>query len=652
MIAPETLFWQDTSGSAPGGIDTTVVRSPLPGGPAAVARFLFSTVPQWVQIAGAIAAVVAAVAIVLYLWKHWSQIRGWIAARPTSWKAGLGAALLVVLSAAGLAGYKTWDFMMHDNSFCTGCHVMEEPFNRFTASEHKELLCHDCHRQGMLANARQLYEWVAERPDRIGPHAPVPNAICAECHVKQDADSAWERIASTAGHRVHLDPRSPAMSKVECVTCHGAEVHRFEAGDASCGQSGCHDGLRVELGKMAAQSPWHCATCHEFSAAVTDTMSRDSARAGLVPSDKQCLECHEMRQKMAAFRPEGEPHGGNCGLCHNPHTHTTPAGAFQSCATSQCHARADTLTPMHRGLREHRLENCGACHAAHSWKTGATDCRSCHTGVADQAVRPRRLPPRSSEEESAALPWRLLRSTERTSGSRGLTLVPAVWHGYGMRIPDGGYAAGRFRWRRQPTTEAASDTARFRHAEHASLSCTSCHSTTMAHGALLPQARDCQGCHHAGDALGRECTRCHSASELAPARTVSVVLAMAVWRDTRTRSLPFAHERHGRPTCSECHAAGRDRAVTKSCASCHQEHHGNASDCTACHGDSRALHDRDLHSSGCTAAGCHSSERSAAVSPSRAVCLACHAEQREHKASKECGQCHMVAWPIAAGGGR
>ncbi len=40
--------------------DSVIVKSPLPGGVAAVTRFLLSTVPQWVQLAGLVVAAIVA----------------------------------------------------------------------------------------------------------------------------------------------------------------------------------------------------------------------------------------------------------------------------------------------------------------------------------------------------------------------------------------------------------------------------------------------------------------------------------------------------------------------------------------------------------------------------------------------------------------
>jgi hypothetical protein len=157
-------------------VDSVVVESPLPGGAAAVARFLFNSVPQWVQIGGVFAGVVVGIALVIILWRRRARILGWFQAKSPAWKGGFAAVLLVALGGMGFVGLKSWNFMMHDNGFCTGCHVMNVPFRKFTASEHSDLGCHDCHRQGMTANVRQLYQWVAERPEKIGATPTAPGS--------------------------------------------------------------------------------------------------------------------------------------------------------------------------------------------------------------------------------------------------------------------------------------------------------------------------------------------------------------------------------------------------------------------------------------------------------------------------------------------
>jgi hypothetical protein len=652
--------------------DTVVVESPLPGGAAAVARFFFNTVPQWVQIAGVFVAALVVLVVVIFLWRRRARLRSWFAAKSGAWKLGFAAILLLALGGVGFAGLKSWTFMMHDNGFCTGCHVMSVPFRKFTASEHSKLGCHDCHRQGMLANARQLYQWVAERPEKIGAHAPVPNRICDECHIQRDADSTWKRISATAGHAVHLNPRSPAMRGMQCVTCHGEEVHRFKPADQTCAQSGCHDHVRIELGRMAGQTSLHCSTCHQFTTQTVETNPTDSARAALVPNQEQCLECHEMREKLRTFKPENDPHKGTCGACHNPHTQTTVIGAYQSCATAQCHARSDTLTAMHRGLTgRHKLETCGACHVAHTWKVARTDCRSCHTGITDPAVQTRR--PSATESDVTTPRIEPIPQPPRDYLDLILDRGPFSTHGPPFRPFNaswGGHqagpaftlrTAGRVGWRRvtkRPESRSqrsgrraeAADSARFAHARHGSLSCTTCHATTDVHGGLKALARQCTACHHANTALGRECERCHEPSALRAPHSISVAVSLSVTPAPKARALSFEHSRHARVACAECHAANLVRSVERTCASCHADHHDAVRDCTSCHGSARSTHTRALHASGCGGAGCHAREASAATSDARNVCLACHIEQADHKPGRECAPCHLTTWRAVAAG--
>jgi nitrate/TMAO reductase-like tetraheme cytochrome c subunit len=621
--------------------DSIVVESPLPGGAAAVARFLFSTVPQWLQIAGVFVGVIVGAILLFVVWRRRAQIAAWFTARSRGWKVGFAAVLVLVLSGAAFAGVKSWHFMMHDNDFCTGCHVMEQPFRKFTASEHAELGCHDCHRQGMLANVRQLYQWVSERPERIGDHAPVPNAICAECHIQRDADSTWKRIIATAGHAVHLNERSPAMRDMQCVTCHGEEVHKFKPASETCAQSGCHDRLDIQLGKMRDQTSLHCSTCHVFTAEALATNPTDSARAALVPNEQQCFECHEMRAQLRNFKPENDPHNGVCGSCHNPHTQTSTVGAFQSCATSQCHALTDSLRAQHRSVRGHKLGTCGGCHLAHTWKVGRTNCESCHSGITDPAVQVRRRP--SGGDAAMGEPY--AHATLRPAHVIPVSWVPAT-HSRQAGMALAPNPVGRVQRRSSHGEVAlarvaqARDTARFEHARHRSVRCQTCHV-----GADLKRtARQCMACHHANTAVGNRCESCHQSGEIGGTRRIATIVALSVWPAARPRALDFAHEQHSSVACAGCHGGDLRRSVEKTCASCHNEHHAATRSCASCHPSTRETHTRALHITGCGGSGCHVREATAAVTPARAVCLSCHIEQKEHKRGRECAPCHLSAW--------
>ncbi|MDH5642820.1 MAG: NapC/NirT family cytochrome c, partial [Gemmatimonadota bacterium] len=124
--------------------DSTQVESPLPGGVAELVRFLFE-VPQWVQTIGAVIGVISFVALAILVWKRRESVITWITTRSDKTKWAIAVVTGFVVITAGTTGAVSWNYMQHDNDFCTGCHVMGEAYQRFTASEHDTLNCHDCH---------------------------------------------------------------------------------------------------------------------------------------------------------------------------------------------------------------------------------------------------------------------------------------------------------------------------------------------------------------------------------------------------------------------------------------------------------------------------------------------------------------------------
>lgn len=354
------------------------LESPLPGGLASVVRF-FLDFPQPLQIAGLVVAGVALLVGAWLVWWHRRALWSWLTTRPRAvyaWAGGVGAVL--VFAGAG-AGFWGWNYVQHDNGFCTGCHVMGPAFVKFTESEHSELECHDCHTQPITASLRQLYLWVMERPEEIGPHAPVATEVCARCHIQEDPNETWQAISETLGHRVHLESDDPALAGVECVTCHAPEVHRFAPTRETCAQAGCHLPAETEivLGRMAgAETTFHCLGCHQYTAPAEG--ASPLVEGGIVPTIAQCGACHEMAPIVSRLMPERDPHDAVCGACHNPHTQTTTAAALETCTSAGCHSDPESLTPFHRGLHEGVVARCARCHAAHSFVVEGSDCRSCH----------------------------------------------------------------------------------------------------------------------------------------------------------------------------------------------------------------------------------------------------------------------------------
>jgi nitrate/TMAO reductase-like tetraheme cytochrome c subunit len=628
MPAHLVVALQQASTIAADGVDTARVQTPLPGGVGLVVRRMFNA-PSWLQISVVAAAGVLFVALLVWVWLRRAALIGWMRTRSRGWKIALAGLSVLILNGAASFSLASWKYTQHSNDFCIACHVMNTAWTRFQHSEHRKLLCHDCHQQSIFASMRQLYLWVAERPSDIPPHAKVPTAVCATCHNQSKPDSTWKRILATAGHRVHMRNDDPKLRDVQCVTCHGAEVHHFVPISKTCAQSGCHENITVKLGKMGGQTSLHCTGCHDFTSpvGVDVAVSPDSARVHLVPTGAKCLDCHAMRKRMsttlAELEPETEAHGGVCGDCHDPHKQEVTKAAFESCGTASCHARADTLTPYHRGLPNGALERCGSCHSAHKWKVKSTNCVACH-------------------REGGKIPVRDLKpGQKRVHG-------PAVdEEGIPEEIVDDGEELIQ--------SPAIADTT-FSHTRHKALTCSACHSVERSHGELtIKRPTGCLECHH-GPTQKATCTTCHASAAL-PDQPQTVRVSMSVGSGPHTRTLPFQHERHARIECKSCHSTPVTLAAATTCASCHAEHHTEASTCQACHpalppSVQRAAHPRATVHDGCSGSGCHRDAAILAMPPVRNVCVACHRAQANHKPGGDCGSCHLIRWlPTGSDGG-
>jgi hypothetical protein len=511
----------------------------------------------------------------------------WRGRAPGRWLSGRSKAFWAGISVAGIAlvtggafAFRTWDYVAHDDEFCTSCHSREETFERLRQSEHVELSCRDCHKESTSASLRQV-RWVFDPPEKLGPHAPVASSACADCHVTDDPESPWQRISATVGHRVHLEADTSALKGVVCLTCHGEELHRFVPADATCGQSGCHDPSKTQvvLGEMAGQTGFHCVTCHQFTAPVSEQAPLDTVRVALTPALEQCSSCHEMEEVLVGLDPRRDPHDAVCGTCHNPHTQESPAEAANRCA--ECHAPAHELTPFHRGLREEVAQDCKGCHEPHTFRVEGENCVACHADIVGES-------------------------------------------------PAG-----------QP---------RFNHREHRDVQCTDCHVSRRTHGELALESRaQCLECHHSSRvaATGAGCARCHSRGEISSPRMVEV--AMSIRGQTTTRRIAFDHDNHAGVGCVTCHTRGASRGVSRTCASCHQNHHTATADCTTCHrANAKQAHAREVHTRGCAGSGCHESQQYGSMTQGRNTCLACHVDRVDHQPGRACAACHRVTFASSA----
>ncbi|MEX2177212.1 MAG: hypothetical protein WD801_00785 [Gemmatimonadaceae bacterium] len=638
--------------------DSIVVESPLPGGVSAVVRFLLNTVPPWVQMGGVVVGAVVAIFVLRQLFLRRAAIRAWLASRTRGVRLALAMAAVVVFAAAAGAGTATWNYTQHANDFCIGCHVMNPAFQKFgaEANKHAELSCHDCHQQPLSASVRQLYLWVAERPEKIGEHAKVANRVCETCHVTGDT-ATWQRIAATAGHRVHLESDSSALDDMQCVSCHGVEVHRFKPVNETCGQSDCHKASEtgIVLGKMATQTVRHCTSCHAFTADVPALATRDSARGTLVPGKGECLGCHEMQQVLKDFNEGKDPHGGKCGACHNPHTQKTPAAAAMSCATAGCHANWRDEA-FHVGASHRRVgAQCLTCHMPHAAKVDASSCEGCHVSVrargklrpplpfdTTRALRRVGTPATPPPPETHPGSWHsVLTGSLREDGSEPDSGDDATLFEQDETIPDEQFLDVRLS--RPPPASADS----FPHARHAKLACLTCHETGAGHGRLtFERPRGCAICHHQAPAADK-CASCHRTERYAGPKHATVTVTVP-GRSPNPRPVDFLHARHSARSCVECHTTPVTLSPAQAlCQDCHSEHHAADRTCSSCHAivEPKAEH-KTLEMAHQRCDACHTATTVERLTPARSFCSTCHAAKaKDHYDRKECSVCHFLADP-------
>lgn len=176
------------------------------------------------------------------------------------------------------------------------------------------------------------------------------------------------------------------------------------------------------------------------------------------------------------------------------------------------------------------------------------------------------------------------------------------------------------------------------HTVHKVLPCAECHTSSALVTRLSLTPADCMACHH-GAERNIPCGNCHTPPG---PRTTQQTLKMSVWPAPRAKAFPFDHGRHGTVDCRTCHQQRPSMAPTRTCASCHAEHHTPTARCQTCHDQPpAAVHGPRAHL-GCAGSGCHTAPDINAISGTRPVCLVCHQAQEGHEVGKQCADCHQV----------
>jgi hypothetical protein len=199
----------------------------------------------------------------------------------------------------------------------------------------------------------------------------------------------------------------------------------------------------------------------------------------------------------------------------------------------------------------------------------------------------------------------------------------------------------------------------FPHAEHRSFQCDHCHQSVPGHathvaatscsdchaplgdysGLPVRSRRECMACHH-NPARNLQCTACHNPSDRGVLQ-VPVTLRLSVWDSSRVRVFNFDHRLHTTEPCNACHTTYPMYTPKTDCGACHAPHHRDGAECSRCH---TAPADTTIHTPAAhgNCATCHTEKVIATLTPSRQLCLICHADKAQHEAPRPCYECHLL----------
>jgi hypothetical protein len=570
--------------------------------------------------------------------------------------------------AGSFAGWRTYDYIQNDPTFCTSCHLMDGAYDRWANSPHAQVNCHTCHPGSLASNLHQLWVTITDKPKEVKKHAVVPPEICAQCHINGEEADKWPQIAGTSGHRVHWLEKG-----IQCVACHAPAVHEFIPTDKMCAK--CHPTETVGLSAMAQV---HCTKCHDFLAEFSET---------LLAGDARCAECHDDGiggPKAAVWHKDV-----NCYGCHPVHDGATatlaadpvggPVRGERAVPCADCHVDEGALVMP-------EAHECVACHQPHAVPPGEQACRECHTEPA--AKMPERehhacidchLPHQPNEPPS-----------DRCADCHGddqAAVTPIEAHRdcdachqvHEPGPPDGPACAV---CHKVEARKVAAGPAGHR-------SCDGCHAVHE------PQdVEKCGDCHQAERALANQapgphqkCANCHDTH--GPARSGTDVCGTC--HQQEAAAARAQNPDHGR--CADCHSPHRPEipAISR-CGDCHEDQAGlvaaeptirgpgrlakpepgeknqdfralgevpegrgsplpsahSASDrkhqdCRTCH----PWHQKKIEATGATCVGCHQEMKPAkGTGESHADCASCHPAHRSGSPAP-CAACHVREAPRA-----
>jgi len=403
----------------------------------------------------------------------------------------------------------------------------------------------------------------------------------------------------------------------------------------------CHPGVHATMTGKGVEASARCATCHARAHEATQALFQ-----GLSPDTS-------LRPDRMFLARVG------CRSCHTDATLADTAAGPRLAAIGRactgCHGSryGDMLTRWHEGL---------------GWRSRVADA---YVSAAGADTRLAARPGAQAELRSARADVTLVihgGGLHNVVGSDALLRsairnVGAAYRGAGVPVPpppalgpDPAAVSCAYCHYGIEAVGATMFGQRFSHADHvvrAGVACSQCHSSAdyfaaggrqpdPGHGKTTVTAAACSACHHVTSAL--TCTTCHHQQDLAT-RTDSVTLPLHLRPAgaPTSREVAFRHGAHSTVECTRCHASRAAITTVVACTACHEAHHREAADCSACHTTRLLASHTAADHLVCTQ--CHARETLALLTGDRTFCVSCHVDRRNHQPSRECAPCHMQMSP-------
>ncbi len=260
--------------------------------------------------------------------------------------------LLLITVIGGIVGFRYYKHTREDPGYCASCHLMQDAFQTWQQSKHRDLQCQVCHALSILEENKLLISFVVKGTDTINQeHGRIkPWNSCRTCHLSDVAQGSIT-LSKSYGHAQHV-----FMQNIACSTCHMGNLHTFAPNEQACSE--CHDDKMIHGMGMEGLS---CLNCHSYGDKVPKLVT-----------NKRCLSCHQ------DLPLKGIMSGLKCFDCHHPHGEIKPSA--QDCLKS-CHGNESRVGQHEIHMLKADL-TCLDCHRAHVWSVGKKEakdlCVRCH----------------------------------------------------------------------------------------------------------------------------------------------------------------------------------------------------------------------------------------------------------------------------------